>query len=249
MVEPTDMMGMADGIAGEAEGNHLIDGPAQPVYLDIGKTIGQISPELLSEPVLGSEDQVGIDSLLTESLNGVPGDRQMSPLDERHIGCDDQNPFLFQFTFFKDLSQGFVGFFVVVRAEYENGVAFSSRTSIAVIDIDHGISEEGPDFRAGANPVTDFYGHHFIGLDFIAQGTEGSLGFFIIGSQDQKMPLILAGIGIECPEVDPGVGQGPQDPAQDAGLVGGQHMEFGFNGNIMHFEFSFFRRNIIPKAG
>jgi hypothetical protein len=104
MVEPTDMLGMADGIAGEAEGNHLIDRPAQPVHLDIGKTIGQISPELLSEPVLGSEDQVGIDSLLTESLNGVPGDRQMSPLDERHIGCDDQNPFLFQLTFFKDLS-------------------------------------------------------------------------------------------------------------------------------------------------
>ncbi len=98
------MLGMADGIAGEAEGNHLIDGPAQPVYLDIGKTIGQISPELLSEPVLGSEDQVGIDSLLTESLNGVPGNRQMSPLDKCHIGCDDQNPFLFQLTFFKDLS-------------------------------------------------------------------------------------------------------------------------------------------------
>jgi hypothetical protein len=249
MVEPTDMMRMADGIAGKTEGNHLVDWPAQPVHSDIGKTIGQVSPELLSKPVLGREDQVGIDPLLTESLNRVPGNRQVSPLDKRHIGCDDQNSFLSQLTFFKDLSQGFVGFFVVVRAKDEEGGAFSGRASITVIDIDYGIPKEGPDFRAGADAVADFHDHHFVGLDFVAQGTECGLGFFIVGRQEQKMSFILAGIGVEGSKVDSGVGQSPQDPAQDSGLIRGQDVEFGFNRHIMHFAFSFLRQAIIPKAG
>jgi hypothetical protein len=75
MVEPADMMGMADGITGKTEGNHLVNRPAQSVHSDIGKTIGQVGPELLSKPILGREDQVGIDPLLTESLNRVPGNR------------------------------------------------------------------------------------------------------------------------------------------------------------------------------
>jgi len=239
MVEPADMMGMADGIARKTEGNYLMNRPAQPVHPDIGKPIGEIGAKLLSKPVLGSENKVGIDPLLTEGLDRIPGNRQMPPLDERHIGCDDQNPFLFQRTFFKDLAQGFVGLFIVVGPENENGAAFAGRAAIAVIDIDDGISEEGSDFRSGANPVANFHGHHFVGLDFIAEGTECGFRLFIIGRQEQKMALRIAGVGIEGPQVDPGVGQSPEDPSQDAGLVRRQDVEFCFNGNIMHFTFSF----------
>ena len=95
---------MPDGITGKAEGDDLVDPPAQTVDFDVCKAIGDIGPELLSEPVLGSEDEVGVDSLLSERLDRIPGNGQMSAFDERHVGGDDQDPFLFQRTFLKDLS-------------------------------------------------------------------------------------------------------------------------------------------------
>jgi hypothetical protein len=62
------------------------------------------------------------------------------------------------------------------------------------------------------------------------------------------MSFILAGIGVESSKVNPGVGQSPQDPAQDSGLIRGQDVEFGFNRHIMHFAFSLLKTSYYTKS-
>ena len=77
-----------------------MDGPAEAVEFNIREPVGQIGSELEAESVLGRQHQVRVAAVLLKSPDCVPGNREMTPFDECHIRCDDQNPLFFQRSFF-----------------------------------------------------------------------------------------------------------------------------------------------------
>ena len=96
VVEPADMHRVLDRIAGEAQGDDLVDGPAQAVQADVGESGRRVGPELAAETVLRGQDEVGLMALLAQGPNGLSGDGQMAALDEGDVGGDDQDAFLAQ---------------------------------------------------------------------------------------------------------------------------------------------------------
>ena len=73
-----------------------MDRPMEPVEADVREPGGGVGPELPPEAVLGSEDEVGIVTLLAERPDGVAGDHDVAAFDECHVGRDDQDALLFQ---------------------------------------------------------------------------------------------------------------------------------------------------------
>ena len=84
--------------------------------------------------------------------------------------------------------------------------------------------------------------------DAIAVGEQlqGRFGLLVVGSQQAEMPLALVGEDAQRPQIDPGIGQRPQDAAQDARFVGRDDVELGLGSDIMHGR-GLLRRAIISK--
>lgn len=83
------MNGMPDGVAGETQGDDLVDPAAQPVHSDVRETGRRVSPQLAAESILGSQDKIRLVSGFAEGPDRRPGDDQVSALDEGDVRSDD----------------------------------------------------------------------------------------------------------------------------------------------------------------
>ena len=86
-----------------------------------------------------------------------------------------------------------------------------------------------------------------LGFDLVAQGPQGRLRLLGVRGDEVEVPLVVFGIDIEGPDVDPGVGERAQDAPEYAGLVGGRDGQFGVFAQVCHGG-SPNRRRIIPES-
>jgi len=100
-----------------------------------------------------------------------------------------------------------------------------------VIDVDDGIAEQGADLRARADAVADLDGEDLRGFDLVPQGAKRRFRLSVVRRDQEEVAFLLDGIGVQGPEVDPGVGQCAQDPAENARLVRGDDVKLGFDGD------------------
>ncbi len=96
VVQPADVDRVLYGIAGEAQGDDLVDRPAQPVQADVGETRRQVGPKLAPETVLRRQNEIGFMPLFAQGAHRLAGDCQVPAFDEGDIRSDDQDALLVQ---------------------------------------------------------------------------------------------------------------------------------------------------------
>ena len=214
------MDGMFDGIAREAEGDDLVDRASQPVHPDVGEAVGQIGPKLPAETVLRRQDQVGVIPLWRRAWTVLRAIVRCPPSTNVTSDVTTRIRFFLNAVLWSTLSQGFVGFLVVVRLENEERVSRAGRAAVAVFDVDDGVAEESADFRAGADPVADLDGDDLVRFDFVAERAQGGFRFFIVGRDEQEMAFLFLRINAEALRLTPALASVPRTRPRMPGSFG-----------------------------
>ena len=91
VVQPDHVIIVADGIAGIAQRDDLIDAASVVRQADVGQPGRQIGGALTSESVLRRQDEVRFVAFFTKRLDESPGHHQMTSLDEPWSRRDDRD--------------------------------------------------------------------------------------------------------------------------------------------------------------
>src|SRR4029079_6645237 len=92
VVEPADVVPVADGVGREAQGDDLVHGLAVRGLADVGQPGRPIRGELAAEPVLRRDHHLGEVARGAQRGRGRFRDGEMAPAHEERAGGDDQDP-------------------------------------------------------------------------------------------------------------------------------------------------------------